>query len=144
MKVATILKAKGDKVVTVHPDATIATVIQSMKLEGVGAVIVSADAVTLEGLISERDIVLGLGQHGGEVLAMLARELMNRSAATCTPESDIKEVMAEMTRRRTRHLPVVERGSLCGMVSIGDVVKNRLEEAQMEIDVLRDAYIASH
>lgn len=144
MKVATILKAKGDKVVTVHPDATIATVIQSMKLEGVGAVIVSADAVTLEGLISERDIVLGLGQHGGEVLAMLARELMNRSAATCTPESGIKEVMAEMTRRRTRHLPVVERGSLRGMVSIGDVVKNRLEEAQMEIDVLRDAYIASH
>ncbi len=144
MKVATILKAKGDKVVTVHPDATIATVIQSMKLEGVGAVIVSADAVTLEGLISERDIALGLGQHGGEVLAMLARELMNRSAATCAPESGIKEVMAEMTRRRTRHLPVVEHGSLCGMVSIGDVVKNRLEEAQMEIDVLRDAYIASH
>ncbi len=144
MKVATILKTKGDKVVTVHPDATIATVIQSMKLEGVGAVIVSADAVTLEGLISERDIVLGLGQHGGEVLAMLAAELMNRSAATCAPESDIKEVMAEMTRRRTRHLPVVEGGSLHGMVSIGDVVKNRLEEAQMEIDVLRDAYIASH
>ena len=144
MKVATILKTKGDKVVTVHPDATIATVIQSMKLEGVGAVIVSPDTVNLEGLITERDIVLGLGQHGGEVLAMLARELMNRSAATCAPESDIKEVMAEMTRRRTRHLPVLEHGRLRGMVSIGDVVKNRLEEAQMEIDVLRDVYIASH
>ncbi len=144
MKVATILKAKGDKVVTVHPDATIATVIQSMKLEGVGAVIVSPDSVNLQGLITERDIVLGLGQHGGEVLAMLARELMNRAAATCGPESGIKEVMAEMTRRRTRHLPVLEHGRLRGMVSIGDVVKNRLEEAQMEIDVLRDVYIASH
>jgi len=144
MKVATILKAKGDKVVTVHPDATIATVIQSMKLEGVGAVIVSADTVNMQGLITERDIVMGLGQRGGEVLGMLAKELMNRSAATCAPDNGIKEVMAEMTRRRARHLPVVEHGSLRGMVSIGDVIKNRLEEVQMEIDVLREAYIASH
>jgi CBS domain-containing protein len=144
MKVATILKDKGDKVVTVHPDATIATVIQSMKLEGVGAVIVSADNVNLRGLITERDIVMGLGQRGGEVLGMLAGELMNRSAATCAPDNGIKEVMAEMTRRRARHLPVVEHGSLRGMVSIGDVVKNRLDEVQMEIDVLREAYIASH
>ena len=144
MQVATILKAKGTKVVTTLPEATIAAIIHKMRAEGIGAVVVSEDGAKVMGLISERDIILGLGAHGPDVLEMRAQALMNRSAATCGPEQSIKEVMAEMTRRRVRHLPVVEKGTLCGMVSIGDVVKNRLQEMEMEVSVLRDAYIVSH
>ncbi len=143
MQVAEILKAKGTKVVTTLPEATIAVIIQKMRAEGIGAVVVSEDGARVMGLISERDIVLGLGAHGPDVLEMRVAELMNRSVPTCGPEQSIKEVMAEMTRRRVRHLPVVDKGALCGMVSIGDVVKNRLEEMEMEVSVLRDAYIVS-
>ena len=143
MQVAAILKAKGTKVVTTLPEATIAAIIHKMRAEGIGAVVVSEDGARVMGLISERDIVLGLGAHGPDVLEMRVAELMNRSVATCGPEQSIKEVMAEMTRRRVRHLPVVDKGALCGMVSIGDVVKNRLQEMEMEVSVLRDAYIVS-
>ena len=143
MKVSAILKSKGTKVVTTRPGATIAAIIRMMRIEGIGALVVSEDGAKVTGLISERDIVLGLAEHGPDVLGMQVSELMNRAVATCSPEESIKQVMAEMTRRRVRHLPVVDRGVLCGMISIGDVVKNRLEEMELEFNVLRDAYIVS-
>jgi CBS domain-containing protein len=138
MKVETMLAAKGDKVVTLRPDATVATVIRMLKLEGIGALVVSEDGENILGIISERDVVRALVDHGGEVLKVRVAELMTHSVKTCTPEGNIKDVMAEMTRSRVRHLPVVRDGKLCGIISIGDVVKNRLEELETETSVLRD------
>jgi CBS domain-containing protein len=138
MKVNAMLAAKGDKVVTVRPDATIATVVQMLKLEGIGALVVSDDGTRILGIISERDVVRALVDHGEEVLKMRVSELMTRSVKTCEPDANIKDVMAEMTRSRIRHLPVERNGKLCGIISIGDVVKNRLEELEAEASVLRD------
>ncbi len=144
MEVESILKSKGSKVVTTRPAAKITTVIQMMSLEKVGALVVSDDGVRVLGLISERDIVQGLSEHGTELLGLSVAELMTREGPTCTPADRIRKVMADMTRRRVRHLPVVEEGRLNGIISIGDVVKNRLDEVELEANVLRDAYIASH
>ena len=138
MKVETMLAAKGDKVVTLRPDATVATVIRMLKLEGIGALVVSEDGEKILGIISERDVVRALVDHGGEVLKVRVAELMTRSVKTCTLDANIKDVMAEMTRSRVRHLPVVRDGKLCGIISIGDVVKNRLDERETETSVLRD------
>ena len=147
MKVEGILKSKGAdsaRIVTVGPETTIASLVHMMKLEGIGALVVSEDQNTLAGLISERDVVMGLVDNGAKVLAMRVSELMQRSVASCAPGDDIKDVMKKMTLSRVRHLPVIEDDALRGVVSIGDVVKSRLEEAEMEMNVLRDAYIASH
>ncbi len=138
MKVETMLAAKGDKVVTLRPDATVATVIRMLKLESIGALVVSEDGEKILGIISERDVVRALVDHGGEVLKVRVAELMTRSVKTCTLDANIKDVMAEMTRSRVRHLPVVRDGKLCGIISIGDVVKNRLDELETETSVLRD------
>ncbi len=138
MKVKAMLAAKGGKVVTARPDASIATVVRLLKLEGIGALVVSADGEEVLGIISERDIVHALVSHGGEVMKLRVAELMTQSVKTCTPEADVKDVMGEMTRSRVRHLPVLEDGRLCGIISIGDVVKNRLEELETETSVLRD------
>lgn len=138
MKVESMLSDKGQKVVTTQPDASIATVVHMLKLEGIGALVVSQDGKTIAGIISERDIVRGLAEHGHELMAMRVSELMTASVKTCTSEAKVTEVMAEMTRSRFRHMPVVEDGKLCGIISIGDVVKNRLEELETETSVLRD------
>ncbi len=144
MKVESILKSKGSKVVTTRPAAKIATVIQKMRLGKVGALVVSDDGVRVLGLISESDIVQGLAEHGAELLGLSVADLMTRGGPTCTPADSVRKVMADMTQRRVRHLPVIEDGRLNGIISIGDVVKNRLEEVELEANVLRDAYIASH
>jgi len=143
MKVETILKAKGGHVVTVQPNATVGTAIRRLKLERIGALVVSQNGVELQGMISERDIVLGLAEHGGGLRDLQVADLMTREVRTCTPQDSIKHVMGEMTRSRVRHLPVLEHGKLVGIVSIGDVLKNRLEEVELEASVLRDAYIAA-
>ena len=138
MKVQAMLDAKGSKVVTTRPYATVATVIGMLKLEGIGALVVTGEAGRLVGIISERDIVRGLLTHGDELLKLPASELMTRSVKTCSPGNNIKDVMAKMTHSRVRHLPVLDQGRLCGIISIGDVVKNRLDELEMETSVLRD------
>ena len=142
MKVKAMLAVKGSKVATTRPYTAIATAIRMMKLEGIGALVVSDDGETLSGILSERDIVLGLVDHGRELLEMRVDELMARAVKTTTLEANIKDVMAEMTRSRVRHLPVLDGGKLCGIVSIGDVVKNRLEELETETNVLRDYAIS--
>lgn len=137
MKVSAILAAKGAQVSTIRPDATILSVVHKFKLDGIGALVVSADGATLMGLISERDVVMGLAEQGGAVMEQRVAELMNRGVATCRPDDDIKAVMAKMTQRRVRHLPVVDEGLLVGIVSIGDVVKRRIEETEHEAEALR-------
>ncbi len=144
MSVALILKAKGTHVETARPDATLYTVVWTLKVKGIGALVVSDDGTTVLGLISERDIVRGLTEQGTRLLALPVSELMISPAVTCTPGESIRAVMTRMTRYRVRHLPVVEGGKLCGIVSLGDVVKHRLDELELEANVLRESLMTSH
>lgn len=137
MNVEDILKAKGREVATVMPDAKVSEAVQLLHRRGIGALVVSADGHRLDGILSERDIVHALADRGTAVLDLRVDELMTRRVVSCTPTDTIAELMGEMTRRRIRHLPVVDRGRLVGLVSIGDVVKNRLEEMEFETTSLR-------
>ena len=141
MNVDGILRAKGGNVVTIGPDASVADLVAGLRDAGIGAMVVSADGRTVDGIVSERDVVRALAQHGGRVVDRPVSDLMTRSVVTCSPQDSVKQLMSEMTRRRIRHLPVVADGALVGIVSIGDVVKNRLEEMETETNVLREAYI---
>ncbi len=142
MNVDGILRSKGARVVTIRPDASVADLVAGLRDAGIGAMVVSADGRAVEGIVSERDVVRALAQHGGRVVERPVSDLMTRNVVTCSPGDTVKQLMTEMTRRRIRHLPVVDEGSLVGIVSIGDVVKNRLEEMETETNVLREAYIA--
>ena len=144
MSVALILKAKGAHVETTRPDAGLYSVVWNLKVKGIGAQVVSEDGTTVIGLISERDIVRGLTEHGTRLLTLPVSELMTSPAVTCTPGESIRAVMARMIRYRVRHLPVVEGGKLCGIVSIGDLVKHRLDELELETNVLRENLMTGH
>jgi CBS domain-containing protein len=144
MNVASILKSKGTNVVTVKPDATIAVAARELEAKGIGALIVSEDGRTILGLLGERDVVRGLAVYGRSVDALRVADLMTRAVVTCAPEDSIAAVMAVMTRHRARQIPVVEGGALRGIVSIGDVVKHRLETLEMEANILREGFIARH
>ena len=141
MNVDGILRAKGASVATIRPDATIGDLVHGLRDERIGAMVVSEDGRFVMGIISERDVVRGLAERGPRILETQVAELMTHDVVSCTPQDTVKQVMAEMTRRRIRHLPVVADGVLCGIVSIGDVVKNRLEEMETETNVLREVYI---
>jgi len=104
--------------------------------------VVSEDGRSVLGIISERDVVRGLAERGPRILEAPVAEMMTRQVVSCGPRDTVKQVMAEMTKRRIRHIPVLADGVLCGIISIGDVVKNRLEEMETETNVLREAYIA--
>jgi len=142
MDVKSILKAKGNNVVTVEPHIPVATAVHLLKDEGIGAIVVSDNGKRVLGIVSERDVVMGLATHGEDLLNRRVSEILTKEVVTCQPTDSVKQLMTEMTHQRVRHLPVVENDELCGMVSIGDIVKNRLAEAEMETGVLRDAYIA--
>ena len=144
MKVEQILRSKGGDVEVVRPDAKVMMAVHRMRMQNVGALVVTRDDMRVEGVLSERDIVRGLARHGAELLDMSVVAVMSRSVPVCAPGDSLTSVMAKMTRTRNRHVPVVEDGSLCGIVSVGDVVKHRLEEMELEANVLRDAYLASH
>lgn len=144
MKVADVLKAKvkGAAVMTVRPADTIRACAQRLSDEAIGAMIVSNDGRSLDGIISERDVAYGLAKHGSQLHALTVSELMTRSVVTCAPEDGIAEVAKVMTLRRIRHLPVKEHDRLVGIISIGDILKHRLNEMQLEANVLRDIAIA--
>ncbi len=138
MDVASLLRTKGSSVATAPPEATIADIAARLKQEKIGALIVSDDGVKVLGIISERDIVRGLADHGLDLLDKRADELMTVEVFTCTPNDTTADLMAVMTARRIRHIPVTEDGGLCGIISIGDVVKDRLDEIEREANALRD------
>ena len=144
MKIGDVLKRKGSGVVTIRSDSTIDTVVRRMRLERIGAVIISPDGKSVIGILSERDILHALAEHGTALLALKAEDLMTREVVTCSREDTLQSVMVKMTQRRIRHLPVVEQGQLAGIVSIGDAVKSRLEEVELEANVLRVSYLATH
>ncbi len=141
MDVASILRAKGSAVATAPPEATITDIAAKLKQEKIGALVVSDDGVKVLGIISERDIVRGLADHGLDLLERRADELMTAEVLTCTPNDTTGDLMAVMTKLRIRHIPVTEDGKLCGIVSIGVVVKDRLVEIEREANALRD-YVA--
>jgi CBS domain-containing protein len=144
MKVSSILKAKGAHVETTRPDTTVYTVVWELKLKGIGALVLSEDGKAVLGLISERDIVRGLTEHGAKLLTLPVSEVMTPPVVTCAPEESITAVMARMTSHRVRHLPVLDGGRLCGIVSIGDIVKYRLDELELETNILRENLMAGH
>ena len=138
MKVQAMLAQKGDRVVTARGDSTVGAAVKVLHREGIGALVVSDDSATVQGILSERDVVRGLVFKGAGLLDMPVSELMTKAVRTCALDDDIQNIMSEMTRSRIRHLPVVVDGKLRGMISIGDVVKNRLEELEFEANALRD------
>lgn len=144
MTVAAILRSKGSKVATTRPEVTVAAAVKRLRMENIGALVVSEDGEHILGIISERDIILALAHSGADLLGRPVAEVMTRDVRTCRPEDSVRDLMAVMTRYRIRHLPVVEQGRLCGIISIGDVVKKRLEEVELERDVMRDSYLATH
>jgi CBS domain-containing protein len=142
MHVADILKRKGRAVTTVRRDLSVEHLAQRLRAESIGAVVVSEDGFSIDGIISERDIVRGFAEHGPELTTKTVADLMSKAVVTCSPDDTISHISSLMTRRRVRHVPVVEDGQLAGIVSIGDVVHNRLDELELETNVLRDYAVA--
>lgn len=141
MKVEGILKSKGSQVETIGPDALVMLAVDRLSTKGIGALVVSGDGRSVDGVMSERDVVRGLARHGPRLLELPVSDVMSRHVPVCSPDDTLKHVMAQMTRTRNRHLPVVSDGRLAGVVSLGDIVKHRLEELELEANVLREAYI---
>ena len=141
MTVAAILKHKGHDVVAVHPADSVADVVALLSARGFGAVLVRDAAPQVQGIVSERDIMRSLARHGAATLAMTAAQLMTRELVTITPATTVERAMALMTDRRLRHLPVLDQGRLVGIISIGDVVKSRLQQQEHEVDSLK-AYVS--
>jgi CBS domain-containing protein len=141
-KVSSILKHKGHQVVSVAPHHTVAWVVKVLTQNRIGAAPVINEEGRLVGIISERDIIRGMSEHEQAALTLSAEQLMTREVRLCSPEDELVELMQVMTQQRIRHLPVLKDGALDGIVSIGDVVKQRLEEVQSEAEELRK-YICS-
>ena len=144
MHISDLLNAKGTEVIATGPAETVAATARLLNYQRIGAVLVRDAKDNVVGVISERDIIRGIAVNGARALDMEVRELMTREVVSCKPTDTISEVMRVMTTRRFRHLPVMEDGALKGMISIGDVVKHRLDESELETRVLRDYVIASH
>ena len=140
MRIADILKAKPDAtVLTIGPDAGVRELLALLAEHNVGALIVSSDGESLEGIVSERDVVRHL-HTDGTVVNNTVRAIMTELVETCAPTDQLDELMEIMTRRRIRHVPVVKDGKLTGIISIGDVVKHKMSELQFERDQL-DSYV---
>ncbi len=138
MQVDRIIREKGTEVATIRDDAPLSAAVAEMARWNVGALIVFGRHGPVVGVISERDVVRGLGAHGLDVLERPVSSWMTAEVVTCGRESTVEELMRLMTQRRIRHVPVLEGGALVGIVSIGDVVKFRLDELETETRALAD------
>ena len=139
MTVRNVLSTKGETgIVTIAPDATVREAAELLSQKRIGTVVASSDGKTCEGILSERDIVREIGARGAEVLNERVEAIMTREIQTCSISDDDRSVLARMTEGRFRHMPVVQDGEMVGMVSLGDVVKDRLDEVRAERDALTD------
>ncbi|CAA2141293.1 CBS domain-containing protein [Hyphomicrobium sp. ghe19] len=143
MKVSNVLELKGANVMTVRPSDTIREVARRLLQEKVGALVVSSDGVALDGIISERDISSGFAVHGPDIVTLLASDLMTRGVITCGSADKISDVARVMTERRIRHVPVKDGTRIVGIISIGDILKHRLDEVMLETRVLRDIALSN-
>ena len=140
MRIADLLRNKGAEVATVQPEASVRELLDGLAERNSGAMVVVGSAGAIAGIVSERDVVRRLHEHGPDVLDFTVAEIMTSVVATCGMESSVNELSELMTENRVRHIPVVVDGRLAGIVSIGDVVKHRLEELKTEQEQLQ-AYI---
>ena len=144
MKVADILRIKGSVVKTVPPHETALLASGHLRAEQIGALVVSTDGKSIEGVVSERDLAYGLATHGDKLPMIRVSELMTQAVVACSPEDSVTDVMKLMTQRRIRHVPVKDGDQLVGIISIGDILKHRVGELQAEADVLRDYAVTAH
>ena len=142
MNVAAILSAKGNTVEVVGPDAPVTVAVHRMATRNIGSLVVVGPDDQLVGVVGERDIVRAVEHHGTRFQELRVRDVVNSSVATCTVTDDLAEVMRRMTATRSRHMPVLEGAQVVGLISIGDVVKHRLGELELETHVLRDVYLS--
>jgi len=142
MIVESILSRKGTEVVTTSPEASIKSAADWLRAKNIGTLVVKSGD-TILGLISEREIVRAFSQYGDDAASLLVKDFMIRRVITVVPEDGLIRVMNLMTSHRVRHMPVLRNGKLAGIISIGDVVKHRLEELELEANVMRDAYVAA-
>jgi CBS domain-containing protein len=136
MRISDVIRAKGNAVVTVEPQMDVRTLLGVLAEHGIGAVVVSSDGTTVEGIVSERDIVRALADRGATVISEPVSAIMTAEVKTCPPDAPVVDLMLTMTEGRFRHVPVVSGGKLAGIVSIGDIVKNRVGELEIERDSL--------
>jgi CBS domain-containing protein len=132
VRISSVLAGKGDVVATIGPDLTVADVVAELARHGIGALVVSSDGAGIEGIVSERDVVRRLHQVGSSLLAQPVSSIMTATVRTCSPDDDIESLVVTMTEHRIRHVPVVVDGRLAGIVSIGDVVKSRMDELEQD------------
>ena len=143
MKVSDVLRYKGSEVITVKPDETVSTLLDLLTEHRIGAVVVSTDGSSVDGIVSERDVVVHLHGSGQSVLEAPVSQIMTHEVTTGSVGDNIADLAGTMTEQRVRHVPIVDAdGKLAAIVSIGDIVKHRLSELQSERDQLRD-YISS-
>jgi CBS domain-containing protein len=143
MSIESILRRKGTDVTTIDPEANIKSAAGWLRAKNIGALVVTSGNAVL-GIISEREIVDAFSRYGETAGSIRVKEIMPQGVTTVSPDESVTRVMNLMTHHRVRHLPVLRGGKLAGIVSIGDVVKYRLEELELEKNVLRDVYITSH
>ena len=142
MSVESILRKKGTDVATIAPEVSVKRAADWLRAKNIGALVVTRGNEVL-GLISEREIVLAISRYGETATSMPVSEIMRHGVITVSPAETVSHVMNLMTRHRVRHMPVVHDGKLAGIISIGDVVRHRLDDLELETNVLRDAYIAA-
>jgi CBS domain-containing protein len=132
MQISDVLRIKGNRVVTVRPDSDVRHLVAVLTEQRIGAAVVSGDGRSVDGIVSERDVVRALAEHGVTVLEQPVTAIHTAQVHVVRPDTHVEELMRLMTDRRIRHVPVVADGVLCGLVSIGDVVKNRIDELENE------------
>ncbi|MEM5582373.1 MULTISPECIES: CBS domain-containing protein [unclassified Roseibium] len=137
MTVAAILSGKGHETITARSDALLSEICETLAKNKIGAVVVCSGDLDIEGIISERDIVRFIGNQGASALQLAVSTVMTKNVVTCTEDNSINEVMARMTQGRFRHMPVVKDGKLTGVISIGDVVKFKIAQVELEAEQMR-------
>ena len=142
MSVESILRSKGTKVVTIAEDVSVKRASDWLRANNIGALVVTRGDAIL-GLISEREIIHAISRYGEPAISMPVSEIMRHGVITVSPAATVAQVMSLMTKHHARHMPVVQDGKLAGIISIGDVVKNRLDDLELETNVLRDARVAA-
>jgi CBS domain-containing protein len=138
MTVERLLRTKGSAVVTIRPDATLADVTHELAAGNFGALVVSEDGRSVAGIISERDVVRTLAKEGASGLDRKVRDVMTADVVTCAPGDRVDDMMTVMSNRRFRHLPVVRDGELCGVISMTDLMRKRMDEIEHEANAMRD------
>lgn len=142
LNIGQILKTKARGVSTAHPDDTIEEIALRLAQRKIGAIVIVGDAGKVAGIISERDLIRLIAEHGAAALTMTARDGMTREVVCCSRTSTLDEIMEAMTNGRFRHLPVIEDGTLVGIISIGDVVKHHTAEVELEVTAMK-GYLAT-